>query len=527
MTSLLSSKKLRPATVIAVSLVALSLAVTIWHALATSHAVRVQSETAMTFAGEMERKTLLIKEIRTEIGFGGLIHNFQTYVLRGGSGLRERLRQNFSRTYVLLEDYGSLSSGAAEHAALDRLKLVIDSYNAAFDAVSVLKGQGADIRTIDQAIMVNDRPALEALDELTALWLAEEKTLRAQLIEQTEDSSFYARASFIMVPLVLVFAGLLYWLIRGLDKTIKVREAEVKERAAYAADLEMGGIMRDRQAEELAALAEQLETQRHQLDEANRQKDLFFSIIAHDLRSPFTALLGYAQILALRVDHLPPEKIKEMTQDLETAAKRAFGLVENLLVWGRVQMGNHEFDPQPISLATMGRTCMEQVTTQAEEKGITVEADLPDVTAYADPDQVAMVLRNLVTNALKFTESGGTISISGGWQDGMAVVHVADTGLGMSASKLETLFDIGVKSSTPGTRGERGSGLGLPLARDFVLANGGDIWVDSTEGEGTTFTFTLPVHEPAATAEGDPMGLTSTGNTETADQEGDQPRPAA
>jgi signal transduction histidine kinase len=241
---------------------------------------------------------------------------------------------------------------------------------------------------------------------------------------------------------------------------------------------------------------QQLHMQNTQLQELNASKDTFFSIISHDLRSPFQALFAYAQMLVENVGHSPPNTIRAYANNIYFSANRLFALLENLLTWSRLQRGVMEHTPKPLKLADMVADTILLFRTTASQKQVNLVFEISDELAvYGDESMVKTVLRNLISNALKFSNAGDRIIVSSRLGEARVEVAVADTGIGIAPDALPKLFRVDKKHSTPGTAGEKGTGLGLSLCQDLIQQHGGTIWAESEQGKGTTFTFTLPRHE--------------------------------
>jgi len=250
------------------------------------------------------------------------------------------------------------------------------------------------------------------------------------------------------------------------------------------------------QGMELVALAEDAVHIRDELDTLNKQKDKFFSIIAHDLRSPFNALLGFSSILESRGPELPADQVSDYGRLVHQAAQQSFALLEDLLDWSRLQMGRMEFDPQPLDVGKSVEAGLFLFEPNAAAKDIKLSADHPrGLMAFADAQMVQTILRNLINNAIKFTPEKGAIAVTARRSGDGIEVAVTDNGVGMTAEKIERLFQLDEKTSTMGTGGESGTGLGLHLCKELVEKNGGKITIESTVGKGSTFKFTLPVAE--------------------------------
>ena len=224
-----------------------------------------------------------------------------------------------------------------------------------------------------------------------------------------------------------------------------------------------------------------------------RQKDKFFSIIAHDLRNPFNALLGLTEVLEEEWHSLDDDEKLKMVILLRGSSKNAHELLDNLLEWSRAQLNRIDYMPQEIALGEITTSAINKVQLQSEGKNISIRSEV-DLGALAtlDPDMIETVLRNLLTNAIKFSHPGSTVTLSGEVKNSEVILKVADQGVGMSESQIDSLFRIDVKNSHPGTQGEKGTGLGLLLIKEFVQKHNGTIEIRSEPDKGSTFIIRLP-----------------------------------
>lgn len=242
------------------------------------------------------------------------------------------------------------------------------------------------------------------------------------------------------------------------------------------------------------AAEEKLKETAIQLRELNATKDKFFSIIAHDLKSPFTAILGYAELLADQVNRKQYDRAAEYVEIIRNSSWRAMDFLKNLLEWARSQIGIMEFKPQIIDISGLIRETKDLLSDSATQKSVEIKVVLlRKVTIFADFSMIQTTLRNLLSNAVKFTSPGGLIVIEAKNTDHASVISVTDNGVGIRKDMLEKLFRIEESFSTHGTNGEDGTGLGLLLCKDFVRRHGGKIWAESEEGKGSKFIFTLPL----------------------------------
>lgn len=226
-------------------------------------------------------------------------------------------------------------------------------------------------------------------------------------------------------------------------------------------------------------------------------KDKFFSIIAHDLKNPFNSIMGLAQLLVHGYDRLSPEKVKYYHSNLYQISKNGYELLINLLEWSRSQMGTMQFKQAEINLYAMAEETFSLYNGKAIQKEITLTNSVQEGSnVYADQNMLKTILRNLVSNALKFTDRGGAVEIIDKDFEEFKEITVRDTGIGIEREDLKKLFKLDEGFTTEGTEEEMGTGLGLILCKEFVEKNGGEIWVESKVGFGSKFIFTLPTKNP-------------------------------
>jgi PAS domain S-box-containing protein len=224
----------------------------------------------------------------------------------------------------------------------------------------------------------------------------------------------------------------------------------------------------------------------------NATKDKFFSIIAHDLKNPFHSILGATGLMIQKYDDWDSEKQKMFLENIHETADQGYNLLTNLLEWSRSQTGRLNLQFRELCLNDLVRENFNLMKNLADEKNITFIDNVPeDTMVQADMNSIKTVLRNLFSNALKFTENGGEVTVYALKENDRIKVSVQDSGVGMSDEQADKLFRIDQNQSTKGTNNEEGTGLGLILCKEFVEKNGGEIWVESEKGVGTTFHFTL------------------------------------
>ncbi len=224
------------------------------------------------------------------------------------------------------------------------------------------------------------------------------------------------------------------------------------------------------------------------------QKDKFFSIVSHDLMNPFNALLGFSEMLNESAKKGNKEDTSEYASIVHQSAKRIFNLLQNLLVWTRMQNGKTKYAPKTEKVEELVLDTMLIVAPIAQNKGIKLEWDVEkERTAMLDSNMIGSTLQNLITNAIKFTEKGGSVKVKATTNADNLNFIVADTGVGMSPEQLDDLFKIDKNSSSRGTNDETGTGLGLIIAKEFIDAHQGEIWAESTLGKGSKFCFSIPL----------------------------------
>ena len=238
---------------------------------------------------------------------------------------------------------------------------------------------------------------------------------------------------------------------------------------------------------------EKLKKYSDELRELVASKDKFFSIVAHDLKSPFTALLGYSEVMANEYSDMSIDELGEFAVNMNDVAKKTYSLLENLLEWSRIQTGRMKYNPENLVLYQISQQVVDLFYDNAKKKGVILKNRTnPIHEIFADSNMVFTILRNLVSNAIKFTKEGDEVMILSKDDDSQIEICIKDTGVGMHADDLDKLFRIDVHHSEIGTEKEKGTGLGLVLCKELVEKNGGKIWVKSKLNEGSEFFLTLP-----------------------------------
>jgi PAS domain S-box-containing protein len=237
----------------------------------------------------------------------------------------------------------------------------------------------------------------------------------------------------------------------------------------------------------------QLKNTENHLQEINATKDKFFSIIAHDLKNPFNALIGFSELIYKNTEKYSTERIQQLAIRMNTSAKQAFNLLENLLSWSRIQTGNLVPKIQTLHAVDILTETHQLFLASADAKNITINLNYRElIYVNADRQMLNTVLRNLITNAIKFTHPNGKIELKLDVKNQEVLFSITDNGIGIEKGYVDEIFKIENRYSKPGTADEKGTGLGLILAKEFIELHQGKIWVESEINQGTTFYFTLP-----------------------------------
>jgi len=233
-----------------------------------------------------------------------------------------------------------------------------------------------------------------------------------------------------------------------------------------------------------------------ELNKLNETKNTLFSIIGHDLRGPFSNVLGLSELILENINGLETDELKNFVGLIKSTAENTLILLDNLLNWANSQTKQIIFDPQKIDLYSIFQEIQKLKNSMAEAKDISLNFSSADrAEVYADKNMMKLILRNLIANAIKFTNIGGKIDVTGTSKQDCFEITIADNGVGMNEEKCKNIFELANKETTLGTAKEKGSGLGLMLCKEFVEKHGGKIWVESEEGKGSNFTFTLPLNK--------------------------------
>lgn len=360
------------------------------------------------------------------------------------------------------------------------------------------------------------------------IWNTEGATLQIDILPPFWKKVWFRLLVFAI--LVLLIYGYIRFRIhrftlqnKRLEEAVELRTKEISEKnrllKKQAEDLnESNTLLEERQqyieeqSERLSFQTEELTSQKEflhnqtellkktntKLNESNATKDKFFSIIAHDLKNPFSVILGFSELLYLNANKWETSKIKNSANNINLAAKQTFSLLENLLNWAKSQQGNIAFKSIKLDLTTILQKAISENLSLASKKNIEISTKCSneEFIIPGDENMIRTIFRNLLTNAIKFTPKEGEITINMADKDAAILISISDTGVGMPPDILKNIFRIDNKHTSFGTEKEGGSGLGLILCREFTEKHGGQIWAESQEGVGSTFYISLPKDLP-------------------------------
>lgn len=240
---------------------------------------------------------------------------------------------------------------------------------------------------------------------------------------------------------------------------------------------------------------DQLNIANLKLKEANATKDKFFSIIAHDLKNPFVVLLGFSDLLVENLRNFSIDEIEEQITLINQTSHQTYALLEDLLLWSKSQLGKLAFNPQKIFTEDLYKIVIDSLYNQIQKKKITINfIEQEKYFLFADSNMLKTILRNLISNAVKFTLPHGSITVYTKKRNKDLVITVSDNGIGISQENQAKLWKLSEQYTTNGTEGEEGTGLGLFICKEFVEKHNGKIWVESELGQGSNFKFTVPLY---------------------------------
>ncbi|HNS29120.1 MAG TPA: tetratricopeptide repeat-containing sensor histidine kinase [Tenuifilaceae bacterium] len=296
------------------------------------------------------------------------------------------------------------------------------------------------------------------------------------------NQKYFLFLSFALIIISLVFT--VY--IITTNKKMEIANLQLKDKNCEI----------EQQKEVIQQKVQAIEEKNRELEKINQIKDKLIAVIAHDLKNPFNNISGYSEILASRYDSFEKKEVQEFLKIINESSAKGNYLLDNLLQWYRLQTMSLQFLPLKLNLRNIVENELLFFTSIAQDRGINIINSIPqEVTIHADSNMLKTIIRNLVSNAIKHTETGGKISLTSSSDHREVTVVVEDTGSGIEPSIKDKLFTGRHGITSTGQSGEKGTGLGLILCKDFVEMHHGRIWVESEPGKGAKFFFTLPIPE--------------------------------
>lgn len=291
--------------------------------------------------------------------------------------------------------------------------------------------------------------------------------------------------------------------LENLEKELLAEEPKKRDAAIYTLpssaekqELDDGLDLIEKNARDLVVLSNKLAESEEKLQILNASKDRFFSIISHDLKNSFFSIMSLSKKLADPENHEAEEQKSHVAQMLFDSSKNLYSFLENLLTWARVQRGETNYEPNNFNLNRITSEIISIFKLKADEKNINIENNVDEkAEVFADKNMIKTILRNLVSNSLNFTKNGGVVKILSKQSDGEIIITVEDNGVGLSEANQQKLFQIDKKYIGTNTNGEKGTGLGLILCKEFIEKHDKKIWIESELGKGSRFKFTLPKHQ--------------------------------
>lgn len=397
---------------------------------------------------------------------------------------------------LALKDFFKLSSDFFEKKNnFEKSLYFLKRYNTFSDSLQALEN-------IERATFISEQYAFDR--QVTQIQNLEKEKNKQEEVNRMNRSLLFLFSGLMVLGalfVILLYRNNLFkqktnQLLSNQKKEIEQKNAELAEALILLNDSNEAVVEKNEQLnrvnEELKVNNEKIAEQADRLHVLNETKDKLFSIIGHDMRSPINSLKG---LLALVADHnISPDDFKMLSVKLQSNVEYVHFTLTNLLEWANSQMEGIKFNAQRIDLKNLANETILLLSEISKNKNIELQNLLAnDALAFADKDQINLIIRNLMSNAIKFTAEGGKISISSKpFDEKFFEICVEDSGVGMSKEAQSKLFNPQTHSSTQGTQNEKGTGLGLMLCKDFVEKNGGKIWIESELGKGSRFYFTLP-----------------------------------
>jgi signal transduction histidine kinase len=372
----------------------------------------------------------------------------------------------------LLQSYNLRKEMSDNRGMISSLKKIMAEYEVIGDFVNAYKYSQLYHSRNDSTFNEN---SIRQINELDSRFKSKLKDREISLLQKDIDIEKKNRILYIAAVVLATLIAVFYFF-----------SAKTKKRT---------NLLLLKKNEEISKQKEELSLLNSKLKKSNTDKDKLFSIIAHDLKNPFTALLGLSEILKFEFVSMSDDDKLKMINGIYDSSRNTYRLLENLLQWSRLQTGRIEFNPEEVDLYKTVVDAVELFKASASAKGIIFRNELvPGIIAYCDNFMINTVLRNLLSNAIKFSHTGGKVIISSKPMSDSVQLEISDNGIGMSDSEIHGVFEIDKVMVKKGTSNEEGTGLGLILCKEFIKKNRGEIWISSQQGKGSSFFIKLPVN---------------------------------
>ncbi len=402
---------------------------------------------------------------------------------------------NIGITRMIAENYQCIAALMAEN---ENFKKAYEYQARHYELRDSIYSEESRRRIVEMQIM-HDRERKESEMELVRV----SRQRDAYSIEKQRILKNFLLVGVILVLILLFLLYSRYLFVNKANKLLEKQKEEITQSNKKLLKLNKNLIEQKQKVEDLNQKLNQanqklINSEKH-LIETNLTKDKFFSIISHDLRNPFASIVSFSRILKRDINNLDKDDLQELALELDKSVFKINNLLENLLHWSRAQTGKINYRPEYLPLKEIIQDNVNLFVNSSREKEIEIQDKIEDdIIVWADKNMTSTVLRNLISNALKYTEPGGKIKLTSSSKNGKAYISVIDNGVGISPENVKKLFRLDSLHSTYGTRDEKGSGLGLLLCKEFVEKQGGNISLESKKGKGSVFTFSLPFEEEAA-----------------------------
>ncbi|MFW5793147.1 MAG: ATP-binding protein [Bacteroidota bacterium] len=395
-------------------------------------------------------------------------------------------------------NYNELNNEDLMAAYNDSLLLLTEKYDDKYeyDSVSVIKFRKAVDRITRNLKKVIEEENIRKKKELAN----REHKIDTLSIEIHRNYKYFLLA---IVILAIGLFFLLYSRYRIIVNSKRILEKKQEELNNSNSELQTINSELLAHKDRLEVLNSELENTNQKLVESeqkllsiNASKDKFFSIISHDLRNPFASIVSFSRIIKRDINSLSPKELKDLAEELDKSVLKINNLLDNLLQWSRSQTGKIIYNPDYIDLTTLIKENVELFINNFDKKKVILKVLVKEpLVVYSDKNMLDTIIRNLLSNAIKYSKQGGVVSVDAKVEKNMAVVSVADEGVGIPEEDKGKIFNPEIFYSTYGTNDEKGSGLGLKLCKEFTEKQGGRIFFESEEGKGSVFSFTVPIDE--------------------------------